>query len=209
MKKLFIVLFILLFRLDLGLTSAYAENRILPPSHLRIVQSTIIDSYSESYRNQNVGLFSGDYTKEAQSFTGNGLTLDRCKFYMCKFGSPTGNVVAVLYAYSGTWATQSGLPTGAPLATSDPIDVSTLVDFGSYPGTFALVEFTFSSPYTLIDGTHYFLSLEYSGGNISNYIMLGADPSGSHPGNEATYDSSVSKWEYYSGTDVCFYALSN
>ena len=57
-------------------------------------------------------------------------------------------------------------------------DVSTLTTARQW------ITFNFSSPYTTVNGTHYVISIEYSGGNSSNYVKAGFDNSSpTHPGN--------------------------
>lgn len=113
-------------------------------------------------------LYSGTNTKCAAiyttpAFNANGLTipLTQINAMLSKSGSPTGSVYAKLYA------TAAGAPTGAALATSDAIDVSTLA------ATAAEIEFTFSgSYYQMASGTAYAVSIEYAGGDSSNYLQV-------------------------------------
>ena len=161
--------------------------------------TVLCDSYSESNQDQVSSLYSGSDIKIGQSFTGDGKTAESCKFYIYKSGSPTGNAVATIYAHTGTFGS-TGTPTGPALATSDNFDVSTLT------GNLALVEFNFTgaNKITLTNGTHYFIVLEYSGGDVSNKVVFGFDTSGSHSGNVADYDSSWGTLDFF-GSDLCFY----
>lgn len=149
----------------------------------------IADSYDEA--NQD-GFFvlpgnSDDTSRAAQSFTAKGGTLDRASFYLAKEGSPTGTMVAKLYAHSGTFGS-GGVPTGSPLATSDTLDISALTT------DFAMVEFPFSgaNQIQLAEGTHYCISFEYGAGNASNRPDVGFDSSvPTHAGNAAIFASSA------------------
>ena len=124
----------------------------------------------------------GIYPGYAQAFdSGAGGTLDLCKFYLSKTGTPTGNATAKIYAHTGTFGTDSK-PTGTALATSDVLDVSTL--------TGSLVEKTFNfsgaNRIALTASTKYCVTIEYSGGDASNYVNVGFDEnSPTHGGNMA------------------------
>lgn len=90
-------------------------------------------------------------------------------FNLLRQGSPTGNLRAALYAISG------GLPTGAPLATSANLDVSTI----STSQTDYV--FSFTSPYSVVSGTDYAVVLETNGaytGDGSNHINIYGNGSG-------------------------------
>lgn len=117
-------------------------------------------------------------------------------FFLSKFGSPTGNAVAKIYATSGTHGT-SAVPTGTALATSGNVDVSTLT------GSYALTEFTFSQLVLLSENTTYCVVIEYSGGDVSNYVQVGIDATApAHAGNDAVYFASA--WGANPGFDVIF-----
>src|SRR5690348_15362400 len=85
----------------------------------------LITTYDKSNWSSNQALRSGSTIKAGQSFVGDGSVLSFIYALLSKTGVPTGNVVACIYAHSGTYGTSS-VPTGSPLATSDPLDVSTL-----------------------------------------------------------------------------------
>lgn len=136
---------------------------------------------------------------DGQSINGTGEKLYSVKWRIKKDGSPTGNAVAKVYAHSGTYGTSS-VPTGAALATSANLDVSTLTT------SMQDIEFLFSgaNQITLTSGTKYFISIEYSGGDASNCVRLATDnTSPTHAGNEASYQSSA--WTAASGYDNIFY----
>ncbi len=164
--------------------------------------ATIVDSYSESNQSLNRPLYNGSTIKYGQSFTGDGGTLNSVKFYLYKTGSPTGNVIAAIYAHSGTFGTNS-VPTGSALATSDNFDVSTLT------ASYQLISFTFSgaNKITLTNGTYYVVVVEYGGGDSSNRLQVGYDTSSpTHSGNESFY---VSSWNYLVDGDACFYVYKD
>ena len=165
------------------------------------VALTTADSYSESNQNNYPWVSSDASFLHAigQSFTAVGGTLDSAKFYLKKFGSPTGNTVAKLYAHSGTFGTNS-VPTGAALATSDNFDVSAL------SGDFILVTFNFSGAnrISLTNGTKYVIAVECTTcGDATNLIAVGIDDTSPvHAGNYSQY---LTEWVAQSGSDVIFY----
>lgn len=159
--------------------------------------AVLIDSYSET----NVNFFYAVYSTSAivqigQSFTGDGINLTSCKLYLKKEGSPTGNVYIKLYAHTGTFG-ETGTPSGSALATSDPINITTV------GASAALHEFTFSGAqqYTMTSGTKYFLVVEFAG--ASNLRVGGDVSSSAHAGNMATYNGST--WVGHEGQDLAFY----
>ena len=164
--------------------------------------STIIDSYSESNSTNslNVGDGSnmGHYYYVGQSITGNGSPVEKCTFYLNKYGSPTGSVYAKIYAHTGVFGTSS-LPTGSPLAVSDPLDVSTLTS------STQLIDFNFSgaNQISLENSTHYIVMCGgLTGANSTNYIQIyydGIDPA--HGGNMCYLSGAWS----YGATDLVFY----
>jgi len=161
--------------------------------------SFIIDSYSESNQNQNVGMYNGANIKFGQTFTASASSkLSSCKFYLKKTGSPTGNATAILYAHTGTYGAD-GKPTGAALATSGNFDVSTLTT------SYQLITFLFTGAeqYSLVSGTYYCIELNYSGGDVSNPVIIGNDSTTpTHSGNRFSY---ISSYLTSSDEDVCFY----
>ena len=161
------------------------------------VQDIIIDEYDESNQSSYTDLSggAGENIETGQSITGNGRDLKSLIAYVLKNGSPTGNAVAKLYAHSGTFGTSS-VPTGSALATSDNVDVAALS--GSYDN----VTFNFPTPYTLVDGTKYFITIAFSGGSSGNSLRWGLDNSApTHNGNFAYY---VSSWVALSTEDLIF-----
>lgn len=164
--------------------------------------ATLIDSYSESNTATNVNISGGVlFQGTGQSFTTTGTqyNLYSAKFYMSKNGSPTGNATAKLYSLTGTYGTDSA-PTGAALATSGNFDVSTLT------GSNQLVELLFTGVNSILlsASTQYGVSIEYSGGDASNYVMVGTDnTSPTHGGNG--FIKAGASWLGLSGNDDPFY----
>jgi len=121
--------------------------------------ATLVDSYQPT-EDGDVDVYSGSITRVAQQFTGTAGSLSRAIWSIRKQNSPTGNVVCKLYANSG------GAPTGTALATSNTLDISTLLT------SFADVSFEFEDEYTLVAATEYHIAIEYSGGDATNRLEV-------------------------------------
>lgn len=187
----------------------YFSGGIITGQDIELKQSTIyaasaiIDSYSETTRDSSMGLYSGNNIGIGQSFTNsNSNRLDKVKFYIERYGNPSGNVTATIYAHTGTYGTD-GKPTGAVLATSDAVNVATVSD-----SNFVLTEFIFSgaNEITLSAGIQYIAVINFSGGDSSNNLMVGMHgTSPTHSGN-ASYSTNLSSWSALSTDyDLCFY----
>lgn len=157
----------------------------------------ICDSYSETNSDTTRQFDNNAIVKRGQSFTAAASSyVTRGRIYISKTGSPTGNITLVIYAHTGTYGT-TGTPTGSALATSDPIDITTLST------SLALVDFVFSTPLLLTSATKYFVSVEYSGGSLGNALNLGTDSSSpTHGGNTAFF---IASWVADATQDHCFY----
>lgn len=177
----------------------------------------IIDSYIIDHNHSYISL-NGNLLK-AQSFTGNGMQLKSCNFYLKRTASPIGTIVVEVYAHSGTFGS-TGIPTGSVLATSDSINASTLDNNGGFPSpsTFGNISFTFSgtNQITLENGVNYFISLKYSEvDDGTNFVVVGFDGGDSTgyrstaPGNMAFYSSGT--WTAYNPTynDIWFYVYGD
>jgi peptidoglycan/xylan/chitin deacetylase (PgdA/CDA1 family)/PKD repeat protein len=127
-----------------------------------------------------------------QAFTA-GSSVTSVKFYLLKIGSPTGSAYAKIYAMSGTFGTNAK-PTGAALATSNPVNVSTL------QGSWNLVEFTFATPFNTTNGTHYIISIEYTGGSSTNVILVGL---GQPSSDNVSYNWNGT-WEVIANYRLCY-----
>lgn len=127
------------------------------------------------------------------------MTLNSVQFEVAKensSGNP-GNIVAELYAASGTYGTSS-VGTGSVLATSNALTGS---DFAAN-NTYYTKTFTFASPYSLTAG-EYVICLKFQGtaGVLSFYRYKYDASSPSHPGNYCYYRSS---WTADSSKDMGF-----
>lgn len=160
--------------------------------------SAVIDSNTASATTNQTINSATPARGECFASGGTSPILGSVTFQVAKNGSPTGTAVAKLYAFdTGTTYGNNGKPTGVALATStDSLDVSTLT------GTRQSVTFNFS-PFTLTD-TYYCISLEYSGGDASNYVFVGANGSANHSGNSYSYNGST--YTAYNYIDLQFSA---
>lgn len=164
----------------------------------------LLDSYSESNQNSTAFLDSANHKGIAQSWkTPPAIyNLNSAKFWLKKAGSPTGNATANLYTHSGTFGTSS-VPTGAALATSDVLDVSTLTL--SYQ--LITLNFSGSNQYLVTGNTNYVISIEYTAGDASNLVHVGWDfSSPTHAGNYSQLNGS---WAATATADCCFYVYGD
>ncbi len=163
--------------------------------------ATLIHSYSESNADYNSPIYSSAANIQCgQSFSNpNSITLDSCKFYLNKEGSPPGNIVAKLYAHTGTFGS-TGVPTGSALATSDAVSASSLGTSSS------LITFSFSGAnrITLDASTNYVILLEYSSGNASNLVNVRICTGTHTDAGNRVYSSNGTSWTY-NEYDCAFY----
>jgi hypothetical protein len=168
------------------------------------VSIILVDSYGTEYYSGDSEFIGASYrTIVSQSFTGKAGNLTGCKFYLSKVGNPTGNITAKLYSHSGTFGISS-LP-DTLLATSDNVDITTLTgDFQDI-----IFNFTGAEQYLLEDDTYYCITIEYSGGNLSNFIRIQVDETtASHSGNLSRYDA-FDGWVIYNTVDLIFYVYAS
>jgi len=105
----------------------------------------------------------------------------------------TAGVDAIFYVYTRVEGT--GL-----LGTAGTLDVSTLTT------DYALTTFTFTGAQqaAITGGNDYIMTIEYSSGDSTNYILVGSDSSvPTHTGSSCT--STVEAWSAVAGTDLNFY----
>jgi hypothetical protein len=163
----------------------------------------IIDSYPESNYSTTRSNYICDATRFTQSFTSSASEkLSSAKFYLIGDGTG-GNMVAWLYAHTGTYGVSS-VPTGTALATSD------LVVSSSIPQTLSLVEFTFSgaNQYDLISGTQYEIVIgsPVSGNCGSGGARIGTDQTvPTHSGNYSRSINYGSSYSPQTAEDTIFY----
>lgn len=160
------------------------------------------NSYSESNTSSS-RVIQNTTPRNAQCFVAKGGNLSTSKFDLKKTGAPTGNSTSKIYAVSGTCGVDA-IPTGAALATSGTLDVSTLTT------SFVLTTFTFTggNQIALTAGTSYFVSVEYTGGDASNRVDVGNDnTSPTDPGNAAL--ETTGTWVVEASYDIVYYVIAS
>ena len=112
-----------------------------------------------------------------------------------------GTATAVLYAIdSGTHGTSAIAADASPIATSETFDVTTL-DSTYRPITFSFESGTVASR-TLTASTNYIIAVEYTGGDITNHILVEGDTTGTHTGNQSDLNTAV--WTAAAAEDLNF-----
>ena len=101
---------------------------------------------------------------------------------------------AKLYEITGAYGSTS-VPDGAAEATSTAVLAQSLTT------SLQKISFTFATPFSLVSGHHYAISVEYSGGDVSNYVNVQYDAQGTHSGNQAVYSGS---WSAAANFDTLF-----
>jgi hypothetical protein len=149
--------------------------------------ATQVTVYADTNQDTDINL-DGDPTAAGQTFTATAGKLSRARFWMKKTGTPSGNMVAKLYATSG------GAPIGVALATSENLAADSL------GATYGWADFEFWDEYTLVASTVYAIIVEYTGTG-ANYATLGVDASTpGHSGVGYVYSGSWSSQTW----DACF-----
>lgn len=145
------------------------------------------------------------YSAAGQSFTSPPVPyrIESVKFWLNKYGSPTGTAHAELYAHTGTYGT-TGKPTGSALAQSDGFDISTLTT------TYQLITFTFTGAqqYLMTPNTYYcIVCVGPTAGFLAeatDYVRVGEDSAGpTHGGVQNAYNNSA--WQAFLTVDTLFY----
>jgi len=140
------------------------------------------------------------YSAFSQSFTSPSYecVLSSVVFSLYKYGTPVGNGYAKLYTHGGVYGTSS-VPNGAALATSDPVDVSTLA------ATPTDKTISFTDNYILQPNTHYVITWENpTAGTINdgNEVRSRRETSNVTGGNYAIYVNGA--WVTYATYDAYF-----
>lgn len=144
--------------------------------------------YAQSFHNTTAGIWGGVkvYLKKVEGTPG---TLDAT------------TITAQLFAHTGVFGTSSK-PTGSALATT------TAKHGTDVTGSYVLLTFNPTTSYTLASNTDYVVTIVLgSGGNASNYFLLGTDTTLSAAGNaSSTVDGST--WVVDSTQDMSFLLYS-
>jgi hypothetical protein len=169
--------------------------------------SGTIDSYSETNADASATTGSINFVTKgvAQTFTGNGSSIQSATLYLKTVGSPTGTMTAKIYAITGVYGSTAA-PTGTALASSTGLSVPNTLS-----SNFSLITFQFPTPYTTTAATNYALALEVpTGTDASNTVIWGSDiTSPTHSGNFGGNLQSGSWFSASSSFDLCFYVFSS
>ncbi len=155
----------------------------------------LVDAYSESNISATWSV-SATQPRVGQSFTATRGTLDSVTLYVGRATTAVGTTRALLYAHSGTFGLD-GVPTGAPLAASAPVDVTTFGSGGE------LVNFRFDNTVLLTEGAKYFIVLECTNAPSDPVISYYDSSSPTHSGNFAAYGAGG--WASYASYDLAFF----
>lgn len=176
----------------------YTNNQLYERAKWLSGQGRVEDSNADTGSDFTVG--NGTLIGQGQGFSvgANAVFPRRAKFYLKKTGSPTGAITVNLYAHTGTFGS-TGTPTGAAILASATYDARYL------DTAYREVEFAFQSndPADLLSAsTNYFVTVEYSGGDVSNYVQVqGLATTGTHGGNRAETSGS---WSAAANDDLRF-----
>lgn len=170
----------------------------------------ICDSYYPGLYDSLWGILTPGSPRVAQSFTGDGGTLEAAKFWI-HGGIHATNVVAKIYAHSGTFGS-TGIPTGAALATSNNFSITTDMETDSIEVYEAFFPFTGGNRITLVNGTKYFVSIEYATNDeLSVAVTTNETYTGinTHPGNIAWDDGGGWDYEPTPDSDLFFEVITS
>lgn len=174
----------------LGVVMAFALGTL--PASAAVV---VADSYAEANAD-NTWMIYASQPEVGQSFTAIGGTLDSVALYMSNDNGVTGELRAYLYAHSGIYG-GDGIPSGAPMATSAPVDMST-IGVGN-----ELVVFQFDNTVSLAAGAHYFVAVRYAGAWPNPMYVRFDSTTPSHPGSMVYW--SGTSWSFFGSYDAIFY----
>ncbi len=157
-----------------------------------IVAGGISSTPSLSYEAENADYFFATTTIKrdvAQSFTANtGGKLNRVAVYLAKVGSPTSDITLRIASDN------SGKPSSSTLA-------SAILSRGIVGSSPAWINVSFDNPYTLTDGVKYWIVLDYSTNNASNYWNWRMDSTDGYANQTGKYSADYSNgvWSNASG----------
>jgi hypothetical protein len=146
--------------------------------------STVINS--QTTVNTGIPMYSNHIIGAGQAFTVEGdFFLDKMSFYLQRYGTLTGNVVAKLYNVDGIpeFGENGAIPTGSALTTSSNVVANNITTQNIATAT--PTEFVFDSTYFLKDGNSYAFVFEYADSTDSNnYLIFGSNNTATPRENE-------------------------
>jgi len=135
---------------------------------------------------------------QAQSFTSRALAggekLVECRFRIkIDTGAPTGDLTAEIYA------TAAGIiPTGAALATSEPVLASQITT------AYAETIFRFNDNFTMAASTQYAIVIRHPNGGASDFFAVEGAAVGGVAGENKAEENPVTIWTAQAGADLWF-----
>ncbi len=158
-------------------------------------RATSLSAGTDTGTDFNIG--DGTILGQAQSFANGAKAAYATRVFanLKAQGAPTGNLVAKIYAHSGTFGSSS-IPTGSALATSKNFDTSKLTT------AYITYEIGFDTQFELLASTNYTVSFEFTGTSTNYVKMQGLAASGTHAGNRSQLVSST--WTATAGDDLNF-----
>lgn len=179
-----------------GSVASSLRSVILIASDILAGPIALADSYSESNADDSFPLSRFD-PEGGISFLGNGGVLKRMTFYLSSADAPSGDMVARLYAHTGTFGV-NGTPTGAALEISTSAANASILNASPQ-----LVSFDFDASRVLVDGTAYFAIVAIDEAGIDEINIHGDSSAPSHEGN-SSYFTDGGGWNLES-QDFVFY----
>lgn len=113
---------------------------------------------------------------------------------------------SLCFCRGALYATNSGLPTGSPLAVTDTIDCADWSDYATY----AIEEFLFTTPYALTSGVTYAMVVEFVSGTPagSNNSLIKTNASNPYSDGAMIGKNASDVWSIPgAGVDLVFYTL--
>ena len=142
-----------------------------------VTENATIDSFTNAYTIGNAGL-SGTLTSYGQTFEGDGNKIVRAAFLLAwNAAISASNAYIKIYSLTGTPGTNAVPAT--LLATSDAISPSS-IPVGTSNKAYVYATFSGANQLQTVDGTHYGVAVEFTGGDSLLYV--GADPDGTDSG---------------------------
>jgi len=116
----------------------------------------------------------------AQSFVSDATEkLTKISVYLGKVGNPTSDIILRIAADNGGKPATNGMASAA-------------ISYATVGITPSWINTTFSNPPALVNGSKYWIILDYSSDSATNYWNWRQDPSGGYAGNAAKYTASWS-----------------
>jgi len=180
-----------------GAKGSQTLNQSYEKAKLQVTRAPVV---LEDFTNTGTNYIIDDATNvgQAQSFTSHAVAeiLREARFSVkIGLGAPTGNLHAELYASAA-----GIIPTGAVLATSEPVLDTDILSLTTYQN----VIFRFEDNVTLTASTQYTIVIRHPNGDASNYFHVQGAVAGNTAGQNAAAESPAATWTAAPGVDLYF-----